>query len=1087
LGQRCCWTSTDHSVIKDNTNPAVTVTAPATGGYQGGQGNITITWSATDTNIAATPITLEYSPDGGSSWNSIATGEVNDGTYTWNSPGFDGADYRIRVTAIDLAGNSTATGQSSSWTMDSTDPAATSASFILNGGSATTITNFINAAFNATDNLSTAAQFCLQETSTTTPSTGDSCWTDFASIGVTASNSVAVTTNNHQLPFANGVYNVYLFIKDGVGNISDLTNAGAGTDGQDKDDITFTPGNAPVVQDILVANSDAPSNPPTSGDKTVTSSSDLFIKWKATDVEDVDSTLTINLYYSTNDTTWTSISAGLINGQNGACLVNNGGTTADDTATGCYKWSSGSPTSNFYRVKVEVVDSASGQTYTTSDTINISFLRTIAGKTDDGLNASATSATILTRSPTDQIADTHSMVVKSDGTIFLRDINKGILKIDPTTGLLTIYIPYTGAYSGEGGAPTSATLAYIDGIVMDYSDNLYIRSADRILKVDFTANTITTWIGGGSDHSDTVANPTDVVIWKTYNYNLNVADWGPLFFTPNGDFYFQSDEFRYAIFDGADGDPNKKSRVRKYVASSGQVTSIDPTGIGTLAYPAQDISLCRIFNFGVRFNPADSSLTHAMVMVNGRSNYGGTPTGCTALQAPTDMVSMNPSTFVSLGQAGAVALPYANNWVANGARMVQGMNGELYAISQAAAEIKKYNTSTNSFDVIIGAGTRGTCADGTAATSCRISPWDLFVSTTGTIYLLDNGVVRTIDASGNIQTLYLQSLSYGDGGLATNARFNQVKNLKMWRDGATDKIVLFDMAEKRVREFPVDGNVSTIVGDGSDESISIGGSITGTMSVGTYPHIGLDSSGNIYSYRPGLFVYTANRSTGLWEHWLGNYSGTLYTVADGLSDIALSNTYPPNFIGYNGTEFLVAKHRYDGTYKDSFLKTYNVATAVQSHVAGVAGIMQSANLFDCSNGSALSTCPFIGTSPYNLFTWPWDSNNNRYIGGILATKEVFSVAAGGNKTVIFTATQNVSALAYDPNDNDIYYCSEDTGFIYKYDVDTTTETQLAWPILAMACYRNTMVFNVNGDGGNGSLIFGYFQNNLFAVGEYLNP
>ncbi len=415
-------TSTDHSVTKDNTSPAVSVTGPSATASSG-QGNITITWTATDTNIATNPISLDYSANGGTSWTSIATGEANDGTYTWASPGFDGTSYRVRVTAIDQASLTTTSEQSSNWTMDSTDPAAVAASFVINGGSATTNTNFINAAFNVTDALTTATAFCLQENSTTPPSSGDSCWIPFSTISVTPSSNVAVTTYGHQLPFANGGYAVYLFIKDGVGNISDLTNTGAGTDGQDKDSVTYTPGNAPVVQDILATGADAPTNPPTSGEKTVTSGSDLYIKWNASDVEDADSTLTINLYYTTDDSTWTSIAAGLTNAQNGTCTVNHGSTTADDNATGCYKWTTGSPTSSYYRVKVEVADSASSLNYATSDSINVPFLRTIAGKTGDGIGASATSAVVGTGNPGITAPDVRSFVVRGDGTVYFRDIS----------------------------------------------------------------------------------------------------------------------------------------------------------------------------------------------------------------------------------------------------------------------------------------------------------------------------------------------------------------------------------------------------------------------------------------------------------------------------------------------------------------------------------------------------------------------------------------------------------------------------------------------------------------------------------------
>jgi hypothetical protein len=67
-----------------------------------------ITWTTTDitdTNLADNPITLEYSLDSGTGWTSIATGEANDGTYTWTTLDASDSEMRIRITATDQAGN----------------------------------------------------------------------------------------------------------------------------------------------------------------------------------------------------------------------------------------------------------------------------------------------------------------------------------------------------------------------------------------------------------------------------------------------------------------------------------------------------------------------------------------------------------------------------------------------------------------------------------------------------------------------------------------------------------------------------------------------------------------------------------------------------------------------------------------------------------------------------------------------------------------------------------------------------------------------------------------------------------------------
>jgi len=64
--------------------------------------NISWTTIDNDTSPGNLSIDIEYSSDGGGSWNTIATGEANDGIYAWNTTGLsDGTDYRVKVTATD--------------------------------------------------------------------------------------------------------------------------------------------------------------------------------------------------------------------------------------------------------------------------------------------------------------------------------------------------------------------------------------------------------------------------------------------------------------------------------------------------------------------------------------------------------------------------------------------------------------------------------------------------------------------------------------------------------------------------------------------------------------------------------------------------------------------------------------------------------------------------------------------------------------------------------------------------------------------------------------------------------------------------
>lgn len=88
----------------DSTSPSVTMIYPVGSESPEGNQDIEIQWIATDTYLNQSSITVSYSNDGGTSWNLIANGEQNDGSYNWTLPPLK-MDMRIRVEAEDLAGN----------------------------------------------------------------------------------------------------------------------------------------------------------------------------------------------------------------------------------------------------------------------------------------------------------------------------------------------------------------------------------------------------------------------------------------------------------------------------------------------------------------------------------------------------------------------------------------------------------------------------------------------------------------------------------------------------------------------------------------------------------------------------------------------------------------------------------------------------------------------------------------------------------------------------------------------------------------------------------------------------------------------
>ena len=101
----------------DATAPVASVTSPDGGEDWKAGSSHPITWSATD-NVAVTTVDLAWSSDFGSTWNAIATGIANSGSYAWTVPSSATTSGRVRVVAHDAVGNLGADSSAAGFTVD---------------------------------------------------------------------------------------------------------------------------------------------------------------------------------------------------------------------------------------------------------------------------------------------------------------------------------------------------------------------------------------------------------------------------------------------------------------------------------------------------------------------------------------------------------------------------------------------------------------------------------------------------------------------------------------------------------------------------------------------------------------------------------------------------------------------------------------------------------------------------------------------------------------------------------------------------------------------------------------------------------
>lgn len=1067
-------------------HPPAMLFSPLAGPYTAGA-TVNLSWVLTALNTSPTQsFTVEVSSDGGSSWSFagyvpvVTTRAVSSYPYsfTWTTPSWNTTQAMFRVSYTDSLGIS-GSGVSSAFTVDSTSPTIPSGLFLVNGGSSagliTTTNNYVQVSLQASDNLTNITHYCFKYFNVSgTPSLTDSCWTAVNTQGayyLTPSINLNLSNYPYHVGFITGTYTVYAWVRDAAGNIS----SNSGTLGTDKADIYYVQYPSPLVINSTATNTDTPSTPILTSELDVVAGSTLYIKWNATPGAGTSLTATpISLYYTTDDIHYTLIASGLSNAGQGGCTVTAG-------KTGCYAWTPGNLLTTYFRVRVTAQDVNGQISVQSAQPLNVgSKINILAGNADPGHGGSATAAMFINQMGSTRFPDNQTFVVTDAGEVYFRDLYRGILKVSPTDGVQQIFIPMTGASTGDGGAATSATLKLPFKIALDFQNRLLIFDYNRIRRVDLnqTTPTISTIIGGGASTLDT-DSPLNVKIIQPSSMINAGGNFGNMIFTPmpNGDLYFQSENYVDDIAAGY--------RIRLYQASTGQVTTIRPSGTGLLGFPGQDITTeCQVENAGLSFDPVSSAVTSMQLGLLS----SGTAGNCALGLLVSGVAAIDPTTYQA-------TTPYPPKFI-NGADYYSyrftGMDGNLYNIyTNGSEKLGQYDPVSNTWTTIAGIGVLGSCSDGTAPTACALSLQDAFVSSTGQVYIMDRGRLRAIDqATGTLVTLMGQPYSFGDGGQPNSARFGSVFDVDQLDSG--DFIVL-DQEELKIRQFTPGTTISTLAGDG-------GMSVPNTVNPASSQSIFLTSyyvtgffgadptNGDIYFNRGNTKIARLDHTTGLWVDVVGG-GGTAYYSADTLTgaNVGLGwNSYSSQVIGFDRTnnQFLAGlQHANVGSTQDVYLKLYSTVDGTQTGFAGISGTT-TYNVY-CPAGTALGSCyvPVQTNSTYMRTTY--DSFGAQWALMSKSTTSVYGLPVGGPNMSLITTTA-VAAISYtyrhDAGSNIVYYCGSD-GVLHKKDINAATDTAYSWPISNLDCVYGSLLYNST----RNSLIFPFVQNGLYGVAEYTSP
>ncbi len=203
----------NYTLLIDNIPPNVSISQPYEGIEIKGGTSYTIKWNGpTDDN--PDNVKIENSFNGGTNWSNIVLGESDDGSYTWNVPTVTTSQAKIQLTATDKFGF-TGSDNTGTFIIDSTSPATPSN--ISASPSSWTNENSFDISWNNPSDLTGISGAYYKLDSTPNNQTDG---TFVSGDNITNISNISVS--------GDGEHDIYVWLKDGVGNI-DHGNAASTT------------------------------------------------------------------------------------------------------------------------------------------------------------------------------------------------------------------------------------------------------------------------------------------------------------------------------------------------------------------------------------------------------------------------------------------------------------------------------------------------------------------------------------------------------------------------------------------------------------------------------------------------------------------------------------------------------------------------------------------------------------------------------------------------------------------------------------------------------------------------------------------
>jgi len=490
------------------------------------------------------------------------------------------------------------------------------------------------------------------------------------------------------------------------------------------------------------------------------------------------------------------------------------------------------------------------------------------------------------------------------GNMFIADTANHVIRKVDTNGIITTVAGNgTGAFSGDNGAATNASLNLPESLIVDPSENLWICDAgnNRIRRVD--TNGIITTINFGLSVTEVLMDPKGNLFIAAAGQNqIMERDTNGVFTVMGGtgssSYTGDGGPANMAYLAGpttAVADPAGKiiiadqnyQRIRQ-VSSVGIIVTLAGTGAAGFSGDGNAASKAKLNSpYGVAMDGAQNIFfsdfsNHRVRKIDTKGVISTVAGNGTSAFAGDNGVATNAS-------------------LNNPAGLAVDVLGNLFIADQLNNRIRKVDTN-GIITTVAGSSTNVLYAGngGYATNAGLFRPRGVAVDAVGNLFIADTGNnrIRKVDTNGIITLLAGTNSSgfSGDGGLALTNKFASPAAVAV--DGAGNVFVA-DELNDRIRKIDTNGIITTAVGNGVSGFGGEGGIAT-NAAISLPTGISFDSAGNliiaelgnyrvrkvVYSDKPSFTVFGVNTNN------IGDYqvivSGACGSVTSSVAKLFLS-------------------------------------------------------------------------------------------------------------------------------------------------------------------------------------------------------